>query len=40
MMYEDESNAMYKKKLLNTVIFGVVAELIYVSYDVLRFNYK
>lgn len=40
MMYEDETNAMYKKKLLNTVIFGVAAELIYVIYDILKFYYK
>lgn len=40
MMYEDESNAMYKKKLMNTIIFGVVAELIYVIYDILKYYYQ
>lgn len=38
MIYEDESNN-YKKKLQNTVMFGIVAELIYVIYDVLRHYY-
>lgn len=40
MMYEDEANAMYKKKLINTIGFGIVAELIYVIYDILRYYYK
>ena len=38
MIYEDESNN-YKKKLQNTIIFGIVAELIYVIYDVLCHYY-
>lgn len=38
MMYEDESST-YKKKIQNTVVFGIVAELIYVIYDILRYYY-
>ena len=38
MMYEEETVA-YKKKIQNTIIFGVVAELIYVIYDILRYYY-
>lgn len=38
MMYEDESST-YKKKLQNTIIFGIIAELIYVVYDILRYYY-
>ena len=34
MMYEEETVA-YKKKIQNTIIFGVVAELIYDIYDIL-----
>lgn len=40
MMYEEESNAMYKKKLINTIAFGITAELIYVIYDVLNYYYR
>lgn len=40
MMYEDESNAMYKKKLMNTIAFGIVAELLYVIYDILKYYYR
>ena len=38
MIYEDETTA-YKKKIQNTIIFGVIAELIYVIYDILRYYY-
>lgn len=40
MMYEDEPSQMYKKKLINTVLFGISAELIYVIYDVIRYYYE
>jgi len=38
MMY-DEENSSYKKKLQNTILFGISAELIYVIYDVIRYYY-
>lgn len=40
MMYEDDGSAMYKKKLTNTIAFGIVAELIYIIYDILKYYYK
>ena len=38
MMFEEDSHT-YKKKLQNTIIFGIVAELIYVIYDIIRHYY-
>ena len=40
MMYEDEGNTMYKKKLINTILFGILAELIYVIYEILKYYYE
>lgn len=40
MMYEDEAHTMYKKKLFNTIAFGIVAELLYIIYDILNYYYK
>jgi len=39
MMNEEETH-IYHKKIKNTIIFGVVAELIYVINDILRYYYK
>ena len=38
MMNEDETH-VYKNKLKNIIIFGIVAELIYVIYDLIRLYY-
>jgi len=38
-MFEEEATSSYKKKLINTIVFGIVAELIYVLYDLLNYYY-
>ena len=39
MMYDEEGKSSYKRKIINIVIFGVIAELCLVIKDLVMFYY-
>ena len=39
MMYSEEEKSSYKRKMINTIVFGVIAELCLVIKDVVMFYY-
>lgn len=39
MIYDEESQGSYKKKIRNTILFGVITELIFVILDLLQSYY-
>lgn len=39
MMYSEDAQATYKRKMINAVIFGIIAELSLVIKDVVMFYY-
>ena len=40
MMYSEEDRYSYKRKMINIIIFGVIAELCLVIKDVIMFYYR
>ena len=40
MMYDEEGKSFYKRKIINIVIFGIIAELCLVIKDVIMFYYN
>ena len=38
MIYDEDSQGSYKKKIKNTIVFGIIAELIFVILDLIK-NY-
>lgn len=40
MMYSEEDRNSYKRKMINIIIFGVIAELCLVIKDVIMFYYR
>ena len=39
MIYDEEAQSTYKKKIKNTIIFGIIAELIFVVLDIMQSYY-
>ena len=39
MMYDEEGKSSYKRKIINIVIFGIIAELCLVIKDLVMFYY-
>ncbi len=40
MMYSEDERNVYKRKMINIVVFGVIAELCLVIKDVIMFYYQ
>ena len=40
MMYSEEERSSYKRKMTNTIIFGIVAEICLVIKDIVMFYYN
>ncbi len=40
MIYDEDAVGSYKKKILNTIVFGIIAELIFIVVDLLKEYYK
>lgn len=40
MIYDEDALGSYKKKILNTIVFGIIAELIFIVVDLLKEYYK
>ena len=40
MMYSEDDRNSYKRKMINIIVFGVIAELCLVIKDVIMFYYK
>ena len=38
MIYDEDAQGAYKKKIKNTIVFGIIAELIFVILDLIK-NY-
>ena len=38
MIYDEDAQGSYKKKIKNTIVFGIIAELIFVILDLIK-NY-
>ena len=38
MIYDEEAQSSYKKKIRNTIVFGIITELIFVILDLIK-NY-
>lgn len=39
MIYDEEAQASYKRKIKNTIVFGIIAELIFVILDLVKKYY-
>ncbi len=39
MMYDEEGKSLYKRKIINIVVFGIIAELCLVIKDLVMFYY-
>lgn len=40
MIYDEDAVGSYKKKISNTIVFGIIAELIFIVVDLLKEYYK
>lgn len=40
MMYSEDEKSAYKRKMINIIVFGVIAELCLVIKDVVMFYYR
>lgn len=40
MMYSEEERSIYKRKMINIIVFGIIAELCLVIKDVIMFYYQ
>lgn len=40
MIYDEEAQGSYKKKILNTIVFGILAELTFVFKDLIEKYYN
>ncbi len=39
MIYDEEAQGSYKKKIRNTIVFGIITELIFVILDIIKSYY-
>lgn len=39
MIYDEDAQGAYKKKIKNTIVFGIIAELIFVILDLIKKYY-
>jgi len=39
MIYDEETQGSYKKKIRNTIVFGIITELIFVILDIIKSYY-
>lgn len=40
MIYDEDAQGTYKKKIRNTIVFGIMAEVIFVILDLLKVYYN
>ena len=39
MIYDEEAQGSYKKKIRNTIVFGIITEIIFVILDIIKSYY-